>query len=232
MQVYGGSQLQWRMPKMTRSAGTLARVAQVPFGSMTRVDSGRLNFSPQIESRESFQRTSRLARSTAIVFAKRHSQKARASYIIRAQSPIGMRLLIFAASSWRLLHTEAASAINRSGKTATQSGPCLEKDCLTVCWIGGCRPAGCVDNIALTLSTLSRWTRGDAWKRCEPPSMLPCASLCLFQVVEQKGLDIVRRDWCGLSKEAGNYVLSQVGTLSIIIVIIITLQLYCYYYCY
>lgn len=30
------------------------------------------------------------------------------------------------------------------------------------------------------------------------------------EVMEQKGLDIVRRDWCGLSKEAGNYVLTQI----------------------
>lgn len=32
-------------------------------------------------------------------------------------------------------------------------------------------------------------------------------SLTQFQV---KGLDLVRRDWCQLSKEAGNYVLDQV----------------------
>eukprot|EP00955_Chlamydomonas_euryale_P066760 359639-Chlamydomonas_euryale.AAC.1 len=28
--------------------------------------------------------------------------------------------------------------------------------------------------------------------------------------IEQKGLDIVRRDWSPLSKDAGNYVLAQV----------------------
>jgi DNA polymerase alpha subunit A len=31
-----------------------------------------------------------------------------------------------------------------------------------------------------------------------------------MQVMEQKGLDIVRRDWCGLSKEAGHAVLRAV----------------------
>ena len=29
--------------------------------------------------------------------------------------------------------------------------------------------------------------------------------------MEQKGLDIVRRDWCPLSKDVGNYALQQVG---------------------
>ena len=28
--------------------------------------------------------------------------------------------------------------------------------------------------------------------------------------MEQKGLDIVRRDWCPLSKDVGNYALQQV----------------------
>ena len=31
-----------------------------------------------------------------------------------------------------------------------------------------------------------------------------------MQVVEQKGLDIVRRDWCALSKDVGNYVLGHI----------------------
>ena len=31
-----------------------------------------------------------------------------------------------------------------------------------------------------------------------------------WQVVEQKGLDIVRRDWCPLSKDVGNYVLARI----------------------
>jgi len=31
-----------------------------------------------------------------------------------------------------------------------------------------------------------------------------------MQVVEQKGLDIVRRDWCPLSKDVGNYALEQI----------------------
>lgn len=30
------------------------------------------------------------------------------------------------------------------------------------------------------------------------------------QVVEQKGLDIVRRDWCPLSKDVGNFALQQI----------------------
>lgn len=29
-----------------------------------------------------------------------------------------------------------------------------------------------------------------------------------FQIVEQKGLDIVRRDWCPLAKDVGNVVLN------------------------
>ena len=33
---------------------------------------------------------------------------------------------------------------------------------------------------------------------------------CLAQVVEQKGLDIVRRDWCPLSKDVGNFVLGRI----------------------
>lgn len=31
-----------------------------------------------------------------------------------------------------------------------------------------------------------------------------------LQIVEQKGLDIVRRDWCPLSKDAGNFALDQI----------------------
>ncbi len=30
------------------------------------------------------------------------------------------------------------------------------------------------------------------------------------QVVEQKGLDIVRRDWCPLSKDCGNFALRRI----------------------
>ncbi len=30
------------------------------------------------------------------------------------------------------------------------------------------------------------------------------------EVLEAKGLDIVRRDWCPLSKEAGSYALNQI----------------------
>lgn len=33
---------------------------------------------------------------------------------------------------------------------------------------------------------------------------------CLLQIVEQKGLDIVRRDWCALSKDVGNYALARI----------------------
>ena len=33
---------------------------------------------------------------------------------------------------------------------------------------------------------------------------------CNAQVPEQKGLDIVRRDWCPLSKDVGNFVLAQI----------------------
>lgn len=32
----------------------------------------------------------------------------------------------------------------------------------------------------------------------------------MIEVMEQKGLDIVRRDWCPLSKDVGNYVLGQI----------------------
>lgn len=35
------------------------------------------------------------------------------------------------------------------------------------------------------------------------------------QAVESKGLDIVRRDWCGLSKDAGNYVLKEASSAGI-----------------
>jgi DNA polymerase alpha subunit A len=30
------------------------------------------------------------------------------------------------------------------------------------------------------------------------------------EVMEAKGLDIVRRDWCPLSKDVGNYALQQI----------------------
>lgn len=30
------------------------------------------------------------------------------------------------------------------------------------------------------------------------------------QVMEQKGLDIVRRDWCPLSKDVGNFALQEI----------------------
>ena len=32
----------------------------------------------------------------------------------------------------------------------------------------------------------------------------------MLQVQEQKGLDIVRRDWCPLSKDAGNFALREI----------------------
>ncbi len=32
----------------------------------------------------------------------------------------------------------------------------------------------------------------------------------LLQIQEQKGLDIVRRDWCPLSKDAGNFALREI----------------------
>ena len=32
----------------------------------------------------------------------------------------------------------------------------------------------------------------------------------VLQVQEQKGLDIVRRDWCPLSKDAGNFALREI----------------------
>ena len=32
----------------------------------------------------------------------------------------------------------------------------------------------------------------------------------LVEVLEAKGLDMVRRDWCPLSKDTGNYVLQQI----------------------
>lgn len=31
-----------------------------------------------------------------------------------------------------------------------------------------------------------------------------------MQVVEAKGLDMVRRDWCGLAKDCGNYCLERI----------------------
>ena len=35
-------------------------------------------------------------------------------------------------------------------------------------------------------------------------------SLLLIQVTEQKGLDIVRRDWCQLSRDVGQFCLDQI----------------------
>ena len=32
----------------------------------------------------------------------------------------------------------------------------------------------------------------------------------MLQIQEQKGLDIVRRDWCPLSKDAGNFALREI----------------------
>lgn len=43
-------------------------------------------------------------------------------------------------------------------------------------------------------------------KRCAAPLTRGGAR----QVVEQKGLDIVRRDWCPLSKDVGNFVLARI----------------------
>ena len=40
--------------------------------------------------------------------------------------------------------------------------------------------------------------------------LLQRLNYCALQVIEQKGLDIVRRDWCPLSKDAGNYALDQI----------------------
>ena len=40
-----------------------------------------------------------------------------------------------------------------------------------------------------------------------PDTLLPA---CRGQVQEQKGLDIVRRDWCPLAKDVGNFALAQI----------------------
>ena len=33
---------------------------------------------------------------------------------------------------------------------------------------------------------------------------------CVAQVKEAKGLDMVRRDWCALAKDCGNYALDEI----------------------
>jgi DNA polymerase alpha subunit A len=38
----------------------------------------------------------------------------------------------------------------------------------------------------------------------------PQADGSMAEVMEAKGLDIVRRDWCPLSKDTGNYALQQI----------------------
>ena len=48
------------------------------------------------------------------------------------------------------------------------------------------------------------------WRHhCDTLQLLAAHRLAV-QVVEQKGLDIVRRDWCALSKDVGNYVLGHI----------------------
>lgn len=42
-------------------------------------------------------------------------------------------------------------------------------------------------------------------ERAPPGSAIP-----LVEILEAKGLDMVRRDWCPLSKDTGNYVLNQI----------------------
>ena len=39
---------------------------------------------------------------------------------------------------------------------------------------------------------------------------VPEGRLCGWQVKEAKGLDMVRRDWCGLAKDCGNFALDQI----------------------
>ena len=40
-------------------------------------------------------------------------------------------------------------------------------------------------------------------------SLVGCVS-CALQVKEAKGLDMVRRDWCGLAKDCGNFALDRI----------------------
>lgn len=51
-------------------------------------------------------------------------------------------------------------------------------------------------------------------RQVERPSSGPTAgggsSSSLVEVLEAKGLDMVRRDWSNLSKDTGNYVLQQI----------------------
>lgn len=42
-------------------------------------------------------------------------------------------------------------------------------------------------------------------ERAPPGSPTP-----LLEALEAKGLDMVRRDWCPLSKDTGNYALNQI----------------------
>lgn len=41
-------------------------------------------------------------------------------------------------------------------------------------------------------------------------TLLTSLSAGTWQIVEQKGLDIVRRDWCPLSKDCGNFALRHI----------------------
>jgi hypothetical protein len=42
------------------------------------------------------------------------------------------------------------------------------------------------------------------------PQLEPTPGGGVTEVMEAKGLDIVRRDWCPLSKDAGSYALQQI----------------------
>ena len=60
--------------------------------------------------------------------------------------------------------------------------------------------------MSIVLSMRIRWS-------CQDGCGSSCALLCLRareQVKEAKGLDMVRRDWCGLAKDCGNYCLDTI----------------------
>jgi DNA polymerase elongation subunit (family B) len=48
------------------------------------------------------------------------------------------------------------------------------------------------------------------WLRLQVERPMAGGAPGLIEVLEAKGLDMVRRDWSTLSKETGNYVLQQI----------------------
>jgi hypothetical protein len=109
----------------------------------------------------------------------------------------------------RSLHCYSATlrkfAVDKTGHDSVSSGvaPLLEKMRRGEWPWHEPEPPQC--KVTATTDGFASWRRAFARVTHEQPLLVR-----LMQVQEQKGLDIVRRDWCPLSKDVGNFALAQI----------------------